>query len=145
VDVSKLRKYEVDFVNHLNNLNRFYVDPVYVFPLVLKALNLNFNLEYGNQKQLDRELERYSRTKSIITDLTYAYYKELKPTAYAVLNIITDYVSHQDKYKTIPLFSSHVNGYYNKPGSWIHDLTTEIQNPKFNMEEYLGEFKTYMN
>ena len=145
VDISKLRKYEVDFVNHLNNLNRFYVDPVYVFPLVLKALNLNFNLNYGNQRQVDKELERYAQTKTIITDLTNAYYKELKPTAYAVLNIITDYVSHQDKYKTIPLFTSHINGYYNKPGNWIQDFTKEIQSPQFNMENYLGEFKTYMN
>jgi len=145
VDVSKLRKYEVDFVNHLNNLNRFYVDPVYVFPLVLKALNQRFKLDYENQKQLQRELERYQRTKAIITHLTNGYYKELKPTAYAVLNIVTDYISHQEEYKTIPLFSSHINGYYNKPGNWIQEFTEEIQRPQFNMEEYLGEFKTYMN
>ncbi|MEI6139799.1 MAG: DUF932 domain-containing protein [Mariniphaga sp.] len=145
VDVSKFRKYEVDFVNHLHNLNRFYVDPHYVLPLVLKALNLNFNLQCENQRQLAKELERYTQTKTIITDLTDMYYKELKPTAYAVLNIITDYISHQDKYNTIPLFSSHINGYYNKPGNWIQNFTAEIQSPKFIMEEYLGEFISYLN
>lgn len=145
VDVSKLRKYEIEFVNHLNNLNRFYVDPIYVLPLVLKALNHRFRLNDNNPKIRDRELERFSDTKSLINELTDIYYKELKPTAYAVLNIVTDLISHQQDYKTIPLFSSHINSYYNKPGDWIQDFTLEIQSQKFNMEEYLGEFKTYLN
>lgn len=51
----------------------------------------------------------------------------------------------QDKYKAIPLFTSHVKQYYNKPGNWIQDLTKAIQSPKFNMEEYLGEYIKYMN
>ncbi len=145
VDASKLKKYEIDFVEHLNNLSRFYVDPEHVFPLVLSALNLRFNFNHSNQQQLQKEKERYLRTKMIIADLTDAYFNELKPTAYAVLNIITDFVSHQDKYKAIPLFTSHVNGYYSKPGNWIQNFTQAIQTPRFNMVDYLGEFNTYMN
>lgn len=145
IDVSVLRQYEMDFVNHLNNLNRFYVDPVYVFPLILKALNQHFNIEDKNTEKVNPENERYFKTKEIVSKLTTHYYRQLKPTAYAVLNILTDFISHHRDYKTIPYFSSHLNTYYRMPSLWILDFTKEIQKENFNMENYLGTYKQYMN
>lgn len=144
VDVSRLRKYEVEFTNYLNNLSRFYVDPIYVFPLVLKSLNLKFNLDKNN-RNLHNEQIRLEKTREIISELTKSYYEELKPTAYAVLSIITDFVSHQEKYNTIPMFKAHINSYYYKPGQWMHDFTESIQKTSFNMDDYLGDFLTYKN
>lgn len=144
VDVSKLRQYEIDFVNYLNNLNRFYVDPIYVFPLVLKATNQKFSIDNKGPEKVNYEIDRYNKTKRIIAELTSHYYRELNPTAYAVLNILTDFISHHRDYQTIPYFSSHLNNYYRMPSQWILDFTREIQKTDFNMENYLGTYTDYL-
>ncbi len=146
VDVSKLKKFEVEFVNYLNNLNRFYVDPKYVFPLVLKALNLKFKvIKKPSSKREEIEYIKFHKTKEVIASLTDHYYEELNPTAYAVLNVITDIISHQKEYKIIPFFHANVNSYYQKPTHWMRSFVKAIQDKRFTMEDYLGDFQIYLN
>ena len=142
VDVSALKQFELEFVNYLNNLNRFYVDEKYVFPLVLKAFNLQFR---PVSEMKEPELDRFDRTRAIIYELTNHYYRELKPTAYAVLNVMTDFISHQADYNVIPLYQNHANNLYRKPSQWMTDFVNAIQLRDFSFDNYLGIYKSYLN
>jgi hypothetical protein len=145
-DVSKLKKHEIEFANYLNELNRFHVNKKYAIPLVLKALNMNFGViqPSDNLKEL-REYSRYKKAKGTIGSITDKYYDELEPTAYAILNIITDIVSHNADYGIIPFYQANVNRYYNKSGEWTKDFVSAIQKKGFKMENYLGDFTKYLN
>ena len=144
IDTSSLRNYERQFAGYRQNLHRFYVDQKYVLPIVLKSLNLKFKvIDNPQNRKEEREYFKYLKAKDIIKNLTNQYYKELQPTAYAVLNIMTDLVSHQQE--ILPFYSTHINGYYKKPAYWMDSFIQEVKKDNFNMEEYLGEFKVYLN
>lgn len=50
-DISSLQKVQAEFINYMLNLKRFLVPGKYFFPLVLKALQLDYNFEkYFNPK-----------------------------------------------------------------------------------------------
>jgi hypothetical protein len=145
-DVSKLKKFEVEFIDYINNLKRFYVDPKYAFPLVLKALNLKFNvIEQPESRKEEIEYAKFIKARDIILQLTDNYYEELKPTAYAILNVITDVISHENDYRIIPFFQANVNSYYQKPSHWMNHFVKSIQESNFDMEDYLGDYCIYLN
>lgn len=145
-DVSKLVAYEAEFVGYLNNLKRFYIDKKYVLPLLLKALNMNYDLKEEPLSLKEKNSrEKFSQLKGLIEDLTDQYFNELNPTAYAFLNILTDFISHQDEYKMIPMYMAHVNHYYNKPSHWMISFVDAIKKDSFDIEDYLGTYKIYLN
>ena len=67
------------------------------------------------------------------------------PTSYAILNIMTDFISHQDEYNVIPLFYLRVGTLYRRPTSWISEFSANIQIAEFNFKKYLEEYLKYLN
>lgn len=145
IDTSGLKKFEIDFVGYLNNLYKHNVNRKYVFPLVLKAVNLNFKLDHENPKIAEKERIRFLKTKGIIAFLTDQYYKELNSNAYAVFNVLTDFISHQSDYKILPFYTAQVNSYYQKPGIWISDFVKSTNRKDFSMDKYLIDYLKYQN
>ena len=81
IDISGFKKYEADFMKYLNRLSEYRVNVKFVFPLVLKALDLHFRIDHENPKTAERERKRLALTREIIHTLTDQYFSELKPSA----------------------------------------------------------------
>ena len=115
----RLKQYEKAFVAHLNRLKSIKIESKLVFDVVCKVLNLKFDVNNQNPNVRDREIGRKEKTMSIINEITQAYFNEMSGTAYAVMNVLSDFVSHQSDYRCIPGFFINPDVYYQKVGAWM--------------------------
>jgi hypothetical protein len=142
VDVSKLKDLENEFKGSLLNLKRFHVNRNLSFPLICKALNLNWNLN-ENGPNYKNELNKFSNLKSKTKELTDVYINLEGETAFAIMNVMTDLVSHQYSYNNLPLFSKLANNYSYYISDWIEKFCEQAEKRDFIIEKYLGEFLKY--
>lgn len=119
--LEKLKQHENAFVQHLNRLKAIETDSKLVFDFVCNALNLSFDVVNKNSLIREKEIERQLKTKKIIEELAKGYFLEMENTAYAVMNVLSDFVSHQSEYKCIPGFSINPDIYYKKVSDWMID------------------------
>ena len=134
-DVSKLKKLENEFKEHLLNLKRFHINRKMSFAIICKALNLDWKDHDGDDKQ-----HAYINFKTKALELTNVYMDIDGECAFAVMNVMTDLVSHQDDYKNIPLFNMRANQYYNRISTWMVDYCKEAEKRDFKVDAYLGQF-----
>jgi hypothetical protein len=106
----------------MNRLKQIRIESNKIFDLVCKVLNLNFDVINQNPGIRERELARQVKTRTIIESLTKGYFAEMANTAYAAMNVLTDFVSHQSDYKCIPGFSINPNAYYHRIGEWMRSM-----------------------
>ncbi|KAF0129154.1 MAG: Uncharacterized protein FD155_2643 [Bacteroidetes bacterium] len=139
-DFSKLKKLENEFVAHLIKMRELKLKTNNLVGMVCKALNLRFDVFSKNRKIKEREIERFNRTKSIINRIAAGYIKEMDYNCYAIFNILTDFVSHQDQYKIIRGYSINPNAYYRRIGEWSQDILIKAKKENFNLDAYLKEF-----
>jgi len=118
-NISRLKQLETSFVMHLNRLKKIQVDSKIIFAVVCNVLNLKFDINNQQPNIREREKLRQLRAKAIIEELTSGYFAEMENTAYAVINVLSDFVSHQSEYKCIPGFPINPNAYYQKVGEWM--------------------------
>jgi len=144
-DISKLKTLEADFISHLLNLKRFYIDPAFVFPVLCKALKLNWNFDSESNQNLQKTLDQYANLKDLSKELTAIYMKKEGQNAYSTLNVITDIVSHQDKYNNLPFFSIRLTEYYHRISEWMREYTTLAETRDFDIKQYLGEYTFHSN
>jgi len=144
-DLDQLKALEMEFTNHMLNLKRFFLDKKYIFPLVCKALNLNYEPK-ETQKDLfgstqspyqTRIMEEGRRLKAESNNLAIQYAKTLGENAYTAFNVITDIISHQDKHKIFQNYSTNVRNLNSNLSEWIQQFTEEAEKRNFNIENYL--------
>jgi hypothetical protein len=133
----KLKILEHQFSSSLNTLNSISFDKSFAFQMACKALNLKFNTESTNERVRISELRRLENSKHSISQLTNKYFTELGNNAYAMLNILSDFVSHQHKYKCIPGYSINPNAYYRKIDAWSSNFISAVKSPDFSIEKFL--------
>lgn len=141
-DVSQLKKLENEFKEHLFNLKRFHVSRKHSFPLICKALGLDWKLipetpAYKNQ------LQKFNEFKGKSKELTKVYMDTEGENAFSVMNVMTDLVSHQDQYKNIPLFDMRANQFYHRISDWMSEYCLEAEKRDFKIESYLGTFSRF--
>lgn len=72
--------------------------------------------------------------------LTEVYTKSEGENAFAVMNVMTDLISHQDIYSYIPLFSLRANQYYRRISDWMTEYCIEAEKRSFKIENYIEEY-----
>lgn len=143
VDISALKTIEKEFQNHLKQLNDISVSGKYVFQILCKALNLNFNFKVERNMFTERIKEDYLKLREMTYVLAEEYSEKYKDTATLMLNVMTDIVSHQEEYRNLTYFSLRANIYYRRISEWMSDFIVKAKSRDFNIEQYLGNYAAY--
>lgn len=136
-DYLKLKAYENEFIAHMKKLQALKLEMNQIVSIVCKALNLSFDVNNTSEKISKKEKIRYESTKRIINNIADGYLKEMESNGYAIMNVLTDFVSHQDEYKTIRGFSINPNAYYRRVGEWSKAILEDTKSADFNINDYL--------
>jgi hypothetical protein len=131
----ELKKLEAEFIEKLHNLKRFHVPQNQMLPMVCKAFEIKFGKEDLSKP---RRTEQLSEFKNHVNELTAKYYKELDSTAYAALNIITDFATRP---KSFISQESMVDILQKRSGAWMDDFINQINDKKFTFDQYLSDYK----
>jgi hypothetical protein len=139
----KLKKHELDFSAHLNNLRNIQVDFQYLFPMFCMALNLQFDISNKDEQVRQKAIRQIQKTNEIVIEIGAKYSRTLGSNAYAVLNTITDIVSHEKDYRVIKGFAINPNTYYSRSGEWMKLFNEESKKVNFKIENYLSDYLKY--
>ena len=132
----KLKKLEVQFIERMNNLQRFHVPPKYIPALLCKIFHLNIKLDAEDEKDQNFRDHFYHTAFA----LTNTYFKEFGQNGYAALNVISDFASRPEIYMNPNLY---INRYQKLTGNWINTFINEIKKSDFKFENYLGDYAKY--
>lgn len=144
-DLTELKILEADFINYMNNLQRFYIKKDLAFPLLLKVLKLDYKLEEPKNLLEESRQRMFLDLKLKTNSLVTGYIPEMGETAYAMLNVLTDIVSHQEEYNNLPMYSTRVNDYYYRISNWVVDFTELAEKRDFRIDNYLKDYIKYIN
>ncbi len=155
VGIEELKKMELEFVGYMKNLQRFYISPKHIVPLICKILNFEFELGDGlkkdafninrdKAKQIEKDRADFNELKSVIHNLSETYFNEMGHNAYAAFNIVTDLISNEHKnVSKFNKFALHSTSYYYKPTEWLFDFIKKIEKTDFDIHEYLNDYLKY--
>ncbi len=123
---------EIQFKESLINLNRFHVPPKLMWPLTCKVFAISIP-----KKPTEKQAEHLKRVKEHIDTLSNRYFDELGHTAYAAMNVLSDYASRP----TVSISpDASINGLQRKTGNWIDSFSSEIEKRGFDFNKYLGTY-----
>ena len=111
----------------LVGLRSFDVKEDDVLPLYCKAFDVSFEEERLTEKIKDN----WKKRKSYLDNIRKDYFKEMGNNAYAVMNILTDFASHN-------VLGIYSDGYQRKVGNWVEDFIGSIKKPGFSLDSYLA-------
>lgn len=114
-----------------------------IVPLIFQALNVN--LELPGESQIIQKLKNLNNLVTTIRDLTDLYFGAIGDNTYAVLNVMTDLISHQDLLKCLPGYYLHVRSYYTKPTAWMDDFSNKMDANGFAFDKYLSKTIVSLN
>ncbi|MCX8081346.1 MAG: DUF932 domain-containing protein, partial [Bacteroidia bacterium] len=133
------------FVHHLKNME---INPDKALALACKMLGLKFwakkheALEGRELYHVIRKSPDYMHFSQLFRPIAHTYFRELGYNAYALLNILTDLISHHGtEIKKLKNFSSRADYFYTLPAAEMKSFVNLAQNPGFSLENYLGKYK----
>lgn len=134
VDAGRLKELEVQFIEQMHNLKRYYVPPNRMLAILCKALGIQ-----GEPGDLGdpRRRERLIEFRDGVRRLTDRYFAEVGPNGYAALNVITDFASRPTLYISQ---EAMIDPLQKRSGDWVSSFLGAIQDPKFDFDNYLGDF-----
>jgi len=121
---------ETQFIGSLKNLKRFHVPRKFMWPLTCKVFDLKIV-----EDATARQQELYREKRGRIDELTRDYFDELGESAYAALNVLTDFASRP---AGIIAPASRIHSMQRRAGDWIIDFVSAIEQRDFSFESYLG-------
>lgn len=134
-NIGDIRKLETALTNKLHQLERYYVPEKEMLPLLCRAFDIKATADVvEKQRRVDDLLALREQTKA----LTQAYFSEMGPHGYAVLNVLTDYASRPEG-MIAPEASMH--SLQQKAGDWLDDFISAIKSPDFSFDGYLAEYR----
>lgn len=133
-DSKQIKSTSDNFIDQCISLRDYQLPKELIIPLIFQSLNIN--LEVPDDRQVTKKMNYLNRLIGDIKSLTDLYFTELGCNAYAVFNVATDIVSHQDQYKNLMDFYINARSYYSKPTDWMEDFLLEIRNPRFDINSY---------
>ena len=146
-DIQKLKGLEKEFISHMLNLKRFYLPKKYIFPLVCKALALNYETkpsvgllfpESESSTQV-RIQEEGRKLRDLSNGLVIPYAEDLGENAYTAFNVITDILSHHEDYQILQNFAMRSRGLNTNLLVWIQKFTETAEKRDFKIEDYLSK------
>ncbi len=145
-DIQKLKGLENEFISHMLNLKRFFLPKKYIFPIVCKALTLNYEPKTSEGllfpdpilSTQGRILEEGRKLRDLSNSLVITYAEKLGENAYTAFNVITDILSHQEDYKIIQNYAMRTRGLNTSLLGWIQKFTEEAEKRDFKIEDYLA-------
>jgi hypothetical protein len=135
-----LQKLKLQFIERLNNLQRYHVPKKEMLPLACKVFDIAVDDKTFGRPQRIEQLKHF---RTGLQDLTTKYFNEMGENAYAALNVITDFASRPKSIYISPIVV--VDSLQKKAGVWIDNFIPAIKNDKFNFAEYLGDFQKSAN
>jgi hypothetical protein len=131
------------FEQQMEILRDFKIDENFLMAIFCKV----FDLVVSKQKeQSERVYENLLNRAKLISRLSKGYFNEHGNTAYAVMNILTDYASFPEWGNGTNMY---VDGYQRRVGRWMNEFSSLCVKGNFDMEKYLGksylEAGTYLN
>ena len=129
---------ETQFKGRLANLQRYHVSPKLMWPLLCKV----FALSPPGEDASSRKKANWDEQKSAVAKLTDKYFKELEPTGYAALNVLTDYATRPP---AVSFGEGRVHGMQTTSGLWVEDFVDAISSKEFDFKKYLGEYYSLAN
>lgn len=144
-DINKLKELEMEFISHMLNLKRFFLPKKYIFPLLCKALNLNYEpkkpktseLSSPLNEDISKILQEAHGMLALSKKLAKTYADEFGENAYAAFNVITDILSHQEEYNSLQNYATRAKGLNSKLAEWLQNFTEEAEKRNFDIEKYL--------
>ena len=130
----ELKKLETEFIENLHNLKRFNVPKEQMLPIVCKAFDLKVNADELTKPKRAGQLREF---RNHVNYLTAKYYAEMDSTAYAALNIITDFATRP---KSFISQETMVDILQKRSGAWMDDFIDQIENKKFDFNVYLQDY-----
>lgn len=131
----ELKKLETEFIENLHNLKRFHVPEKQMLPIVCKAFEIKADADDLSKPKRTEQLREF---KNHVSELTAKYFAEMDPTAYAALNIITDFATRP---KSFISPESMIDILQKRSGAWMDDFIEQIDDKKFNFDKYLADYK----
>lgn len=136
-DKSQIKATSDIFIKQCNRLRKYEIPKELMIPLVFQTLNINLDLP--DKRQIDRKLKYLNNLIEVIKALTTRYFGELGSNAYAAFNVMTELVSHQDRYKNLTGFNYNIHSFYSKPTDWMDDFSKKCPADRFIFKNYLGK------
>lgn len=136
IRADRFRELKNSFINSMDGLFKYNVPRKHVLSLAYKILSLKFQVTNSIENIRNKALEQQKAFETKVDELTNQYYEELEPTAYAVLNVLTDLISHEN-YDVIPNYSGRESGLQKKTYEWARSFPDEINRKDFSWSQYL--------
>ena len=129
----EFRDLEIQFVESLENLKRFYVPRNVTWALTCKVFGLPKLPDLPSPKP--REI--WDERRKHIHQLTKRYFTEIGDNGYAAFNVLTDFATRPVGYISADI---QINALQQKAGDWIQPFITAVQSRDFSFTRYLGEY-----
>jgi len=132
----RFRELKNSFINSIEGLYKYNVPQKYVLPLTYKILALNFQVNSSIDDFRKKAIVQQKEFEVRVDELTDHYFQELDSTAYAVLNVLTDIISHEE-YNVIPNYVGREPGLQKKIYEWAKAFPEKINRDDFSWDNYL--------
>ncbi len=124
---------ETAMTEKLHQLKRCHVPEEEMMPLLCRAFYIKTTKDVVKKP---RHVSDLTALRSKTKNLAQAYFTEMGPHGYAVLNVLTDYAS-----RPVGMLSpeTSTNGLQQRSGSWIDKFVSAIKSSDFSFDHYLAD------
>jgi hypothetical protein len=135
-NIGDIRQLEIQLVEQLRQLKRFYVPKEMMFALFCRVFDLRIDADtLKNRQRIFQLLE----IKQQVSELTDKYFGQMGPHGYAALNVLTDYATRP---KGVISPQASINSFQQQTSDWMQGFISAISNSSFSFEGYLGEYRS---
>jgi hypothetical protein len=138
VKPERFRKLQNHFMNSLEGLFKFNVPETYVLPLCYQVLGITYQTQNPIKAIREKAMYQEEKFEAKVKELTGFYYEQLDHTAYAVLNVLTDLISHE-RYDIIQNFVGREAGFQHRIYRWAREFPEEVTKATFSWDTYLKQ------
>jgi hypothetical protein len=131
-----IQKLRSSLDSHITFLSGITVPKEQLKPLVMKGLGIQRPKHADKQAKVKEDWESLNEK---ISSLCTTYQEELGDTAYAALNVMTDFASNFPSKNRCVYRTRH--SFQQLAGLWIRDFSAAMQKHNFDLEKYLTPAK----
>lgn len=134
-NIGDIRRLEVQLVEQLYQLKRFYVPQEVMLPLFCRVFDIRVDEAARENRQ---RVSQLGELKQQVLKLIDTYFGSMGPHGYAALNVLTDYAS-----RPVGVISpeASMNRIQQKTSDWMREFIAEISKSSFSFDTYLGDFR----
>jgi hypothetical protein len=115
-NIGDIRKMELELVEGLKHLRRYYVPEEEMLPIACKAFGIRTDAASLKNKKRSGDLFKF---RQAVSRATREYFGELGPQGYSALNVLTDYATRPEG---VLSRESSIDGLQKKAGDWSNTI-----------------------